>query len=406
MVTRMSDAPLDLARPQTSSAIDPRLASAGGGSPILVLGCILLLVGVVMAFSTTASLDRPFFSGNPWRAIGVKQAAFAGIGMLLMGVGYRVGYQRLAWRGPQAGRWSWFQPAALVLMLAIVTLLLTLIPGIGVARNGARRWLQIGPAEFGIGFQPSEFAKIAVIIFLSAWLPTRRVLLGEFRRGILPPVMVVATVAVLVVIEDLGTAALIVVTGGLIILAAGARCKHALLLSAPAVTGFTWLVMTTPYRMERLTAHLNIWKDPLGKGYHAIQSLVAIASGGWRGQGLGAGIQKYGYLPEAETDFVFAILCEEMGLVGGLTILAVFGAMTVLGYRAMRRSPDAHGSLLALGLTLLIGLQAAMNIAVVTVAVPTKGISLPLVSAGGSGIMCFCVALGLLASVHQPARPE
>jgi cell division protein FtsW len=153
--------------------------------------------------------------------------------------------------------------------------------------------------------------------------------------------------------------------------------------------------------MARITGFLHIWDDPQGKGYHPIQSLVAIATGGWTGLGLGAGVQKYGYLPEARSDFIYAVICEELGIIGGACVMALFGALLIQGYRAMRRAPDDAGRLIAMGGTLMIVLQALINVAVVTVSMPTKGIALPFISAGGSSAMFLAITAGLVANVAR-----
>ncbi|HEY3242969.1 MAG TPA: FtsW/RodA/SpoVE family cell cycle protein, partial [Phycisphaerae bacterium] len=228
----------------------------------------------------------------------------------------------------------------------------------------------------------------------SVMLRFRTVLFGAAAIGIC---------AGLVGIEDFGTAALLAAVGGLMLLAGGARLAHLALLALPGLAAFAYLLIAKPYRLERLTAFRNIWADPRGQGYHAIQSLATIASGGWFGRGLGNGVQKFGYLPEARTDFIFSVICEETGLFGAFVVMLLFAGLVWLGIACVRAAPTALGRLLALGITLLIGLQAAMNVAVVTVAAPTKGIALPLVSAGGSGILFLGAAIGLAASVAYHA---
>ena len=260
-----------------------------------------------------------------------------------------------------------------------------------------------------MGFQPSEIAKLAIVIFTAAFVDSRGDKMKSFWKGLLPGLAVVAVLAGLVGKEDFGTAAML----------ACVRRVHALRrrrtmvangdLHLPGVAGMVYLVVCEPYRMSRLTGFLNIWDDPLGKGYHQVQSLMTIASGGWWGLGLGNGVRKYGYLPEARTDFIFAIICEELGLIGGIAVIGLFFVFVWQGWRAFAATPDPMARLLAFGATLLIGMQAAMNIAVVTVSVPTKGISLPLVSAGGSGVVFLRALIGILINAarrrpHLPLR--
>lgn len=403
--------------PQTGPQSLDRAESVSLGSAVLILGAALILLGVLGVFSATAGLDRPLLPDNLFKSIAVRQAVFGAFGILAMWLTYAIGHSWLRWRGAavsanrqdslvRAIEPARLQPSALLLGFGTLCLLIVLLPGIGAERHGARRWVQFGPAQYGLGFQPSELAKFIVIIFLAAWLAHRRAVMAQFRRGILPAALLLGALAILIVVEDLGTAALIALVGGMMVIAAGARWWHALLLALPGLTLFGAMVYAKPYRIKRILSFTDIWSDPLGEGYHPIQSLVAIASGGWEGAGLGAGLQKYGYLPEARTDFIFAIICEEMGIIGGLAVVALFVCLVLVGWRIMVHAGDAFGKLLALGITLMIGFQAAMNIAVVTVSVPTKGISLPLISAGGSGVVLYSIALGLLASVAKvSARP-
>ncbi|MFQ5428944.1 MAG: FtsW/RodA/SpoVE family cell cycle protein [Phycisphaerae bacterium] len=361
---------------------------------ITIAASALLGLGIVMVFSAGASLSAPPLTEHPLRNPSVRQAGFtlaALTTMLMVGL---CPYD--SWR---IRRRSFFQPVLLLLLLILV-------PGIGESRHGARRWLPLGPAGLGLGFQPSEVAKLALVLFLAAFCSRIGDRIRSFWLGFLPAVAVIGTIVGLVGVEDFGTAALLAVVGVSILLAGGARPWHLLLLSLPAVGGVVTLIAMKPYRLARLTSFLHPEADPQGAGYHQIQSLVTIASGGWWGRGLGAGIQKYGYLPEGRTDFIFAVICEELGIVGGIAVIALFGVLLWQGRRAMQRAPNEFGRLLALGVTLMIGLQAAMNVAVVTVSVPTKGIGLPLVSAGGTGVVLFSILIGLLVNVARRRSPE
>ena len=404
-------------RADAGPATGPRSPTSLAGL-ILILSSALILLGVVMVFSADGSLDRPFFPEEPLKSISVRQGLFALLALGAMWMAYAGGHQWLRWRGPridterqdEPGRHATstrIQPAVVLLGLVLLCLICVLLPDIGAERRGSRRWLQFGPPQYGLGFQPSELAKLGMVVFLAAWLARRQDIMGRFWKGIVPAAGIVAAICGLVIVQDLGTAALLALVGGMMILAAGARWWHAALLALPGLAGFIAMVFAEPYRVARIMNYRDLWADPLGGGYHAIQSLVTITSGGWWGRGLGAGLQKYGYLPEAHTDFIFGVICEELGLVGGLIVLAMFATMVLLGWQVMTASADSFGKLLALGATALIGFQAAMNIAVVTVTIPTKGISLPLVSAGGSGVVFYAVTLALLASVgRRPASSE
>ena len=374
------------------SPIDPQARSTGTG--IILTAAAIMVIGLVAIASASINLDGPVLRPDFWRTTFGRQAVFTGaglIGLLLVG---RIGYSFLQWR-PGA----WVQPAGLLLLLTIGCLALVLVPGIGAERHGARRWLQFGPASYGVGFQPSELAKLGLIVFLAAYLARGQALQRRFFKDVLPAAGVIGLCAALVGVEDFGTAFLLAAVGGIVLLTAGATWWHLAVLAVPAAAAFGYLLLSEPYRVERLTAFTNIWADPQGAGYHPIQSLVTIASGGWFGRGLGMGTQKFGYLPESKTDFIFAIWCEETGLVGALLVIMLFGTLLYLGIRASNAAADPFGRLLAFGVTLMVALQAVMNIAVVTVSVPTKGIGLPLMSAGGSGVVFLCAAVGLLAGV-------
>jgi cell division protein FtsW len=386
---------------------------------ITIAAAALLGVGVVMVFSASASLATPSpqrdtttlehglaLTRNP----AVRQAMFTSaalVALLLVGLCPFQSWRIRSTRGPH-GAWRW-QPAMALLVVSLGLLVLVLVPGIGEQRNGARRWLPLGPSVIGLGFQPSEIAKVAIVIFLAAYSAHLGERIRRFWTGFLPCLLILAAFAGLVGVEDLGTGVLLAMAGACILIAAGARVWHLILAALPGAGGLVYLVLMKPYRLQRLASFLHPEADPQGAGYHQIQSLVTIASGGWWGQGLGAGVQKYGYLPEARTDFIFAVICEELGIIGGITILALFAVLLWQGRRAMLGAPDEFGRLLALGVSLMIGLQATMNVGVVTVSIPTKGIGLPLVSAGGTGVIFFAILVGLLVNVarrHPSPHPS
>jgi len=367
---------------------------------IAVVTAALMSMGVVMVFSTTVSLTAPSLFAAPLKNPAIRQSLFTMLALLVLLIVSMTPYEM--WRlRPQA----FWQPAILLLVAAVGLCAAVLVPGIGSERNGARRWLSIGPAQYGMGFQPSEIAKLAIVIFTAAFVDSRGDKMKSFWKGLVPGMAVVAVLAGLVGKEDFGTAAMLACVGASMLLAGGARWWQMAICALPGVAGMVYLVACEPYRMSRLTGFMNIWDDPLGKGYHQVQSLMTIASGGWWGLGLGNGVQKYGYLPEARTDFIFAIICEELGLIGGIAVIGLFFVFVWQGWRATASSIDPMARLLAFGATLLIGMQAVMNIAVVTVSVPTKGISLPLVSAGGSGVVFLGALIGILINAAR-RRPD
>ena len=299
------------------------------------------------------------------------------------------------------GRWA---PARLMnskavsiglVVIAIVLLVAVLAPGVGREVNGARRWIDIGP----IGFQPSEVAKWALVLFL-AWYATRPSRkLGLIVSGLLPALLVVAMVCGLTLLEDLGTAVLIAAVATIMLLAGGARIWHMGMLAIPAGGVIVAAIATEGYRIQRLKAFLDPWADPAGSGYHVIQSMKAIARGDIGGLGLGNGVQKFGYLPEDTTDFIFAIVAEEFGALGCILVVALFLTLLWAGWRIVQMQRNPQRQLLALGITATVSLQAMMNLLVVTGLAPTKGIALPLVSSGGTGWILTALMIGYLASL-------
>ncbi|HSW45028.1 MAG TPA: putative peptidoglycan glycosyltransferase FtsW [Phycisphaerae bacterium] len=362
---------------------------------IVAIATGLMGLGAVMTFSAAATIDQPMIGWPFWQYPALRQLVFligALVAMLIMTqVSYRI------W-GRAGGL-----PSMILLLIALGGSALVLVPGIGLEVNNARRWLGFGPASWGLRIQPSEVVKVALTLFLAVWI-ARRADIRKFWKGFLPAVVAIGASVGVVGIEDFGTAALLAAVGGAMLLAGGAKWRHLFLLVLPAVPAFGYLLVSRAHRMDRLTTFLDIWKDPEGKGYQAIQSLCTIASGGWWGRGLGNGFVK-GYLPAARTDFIFAVICEELGMIGAVAVIGLMIALVWNGREVFTRCADPMGRLLAFGITLTVGLQAAMNIAVVTVSVPTKGIALPLVSAGGSGAIVIGALVGILANIPRRGLP-
>ena len=284
-----------------------------------------------------------------------------------------------------------------LLMLALGLTALTFVPALAKTVNGASRWLRIGP----FSFQPSELVKWVMLAAIAWWCARRGGVMHRFRHGLLPPLVLVAMACMLVVIEDLGTAMLIGVVSMCLLYAGGARLWQLVLMAVPGLIMVVMLIMSSPYRLRRLLAFIDPWADSEGAGYHPIQSMIAIAQGGLVGRGLGNGVQKFGYLPEDTTDFIFAVICEELGIVGALLVACLYLAILWVGVGILRDCRDTFSRLLGLGVLLTVGIQAAINLAVVTVLVPTKGIALPLISLGGTGWVMTGLALGLLTSLDN-----
>ncbi len=366
----------------------PRMMRPGHGLVLIVFA--LLTLGVVMVNSAGLTVD-------PQRAIDLKQVllgrptVLALVALLMLLIGSRIPLHRLYKARGFASPVPWIVVGSLVLLVAVH------VPGIGREVNGARRWITLGP----IGFQPSEVAKWALIVVLAWYAAKRASAMGKLWRGFVPPMLLVGVVCALIVTEDLGTAVLIAMVAVIVLVAGGAKLWHAGLLVPPAVVAVGAALLASPYRLDRLRAFLDPYQDPQGIGYHMIQSMAAVAGGGLAGRGLGNGVQKFGYLPEDTTDFIFAVICEELGLIGAVVVISLYAGLLLCGLTIIRRAADAFSRLLGLGILATIGLQALINIAVVTGLVPTKGIALPLLSSGGTGwaLTAFCV--GLLVSMDR-----
>lgn len=286
--------------------------------------------------------------------------------------------------------------------LIVGVLLLVYVPGLEREAKGAKRWVEFPLPGIGdFGFQPSEIAKwtlpAAVAIFAAARGPA----IGALITGLLPAGLAVGVVCGLIMLEDLGTAVLIAAVCGTVLLAAGIRWWHVGVLALVAAAGSVQAIMTSPYRIERITSFLDPWADPADSGYHMIQSLAAISGGELTGQGLGNGLHKLGYLPEDTTDFLFAIICEELGVLGAAGVVGVFAVLTWACIGVVRHERGAACQFIALGVTATVAMQAIMNLAVVTGLGPTKGIALPLVSAGGTGWVLTGASLGLLIAMDR-----
>lgn len=348
---------------------------------------VLLSAGVVMVYSASAIVAAGRF-GDPYFFL-KKQVFWALLGAAALWGALHVDYRRLE---------RLVLPA---LGLAALTLVLVLVPPLGQEINGTRRWLRLGP----VSFQPAEFAKLALVLYLAAFVARRRELLADFRQGVFPPLAVAAGLAALVLVQpDLGNSLTLLTLTFVMLFLAGARVRHLALVAASALPLAAVAVWAAPYRLRRITAFLDPWSDPRGSGFQIIQSWLAFGNGGVLGQGIGASKQKLFYLPEAHTDFIFAVLAEELGLLGALALLALFAVLAWRGLRIGLRAPDAFGGYLALGITALIATETLVNLGVVTGLLPTKGLPLPFVSFGGSALLVTMLATGILLSVSQHAH--
>ena len=292
----------------------------------------------------------------------------------------------------------------LVMPLAIVSVVMLLavyLPHLGLVRGGARRWLKLGP----VVLEPSEMVKFALVFFLADFLSRRQDRLRDFTRGSAPAFAIVGALALILLKQpDFGSTVMISVILFVMLYAAGAEAKHLGVAGGVAIVGLVVQMFAKSYRMRRLTAFLDPWQVARGAGFQLIQSFIALGAGGLRGVGLGAGRQKMFYLPQSHTDFIFAVVGEEFGIIGACIVIALFCAILFRGMRIAHEEPDPFASLLAVGLTSLLSLQALINMAVVIGMIPTKGLPLPFLSYGGTAIMMAMAALGaLLALGRRPA---
>lgn len=285
--------------------------------------------------------------------------------------------------------------------IMLIALAVVYVPGIGHEVKGASRWIKI---PGGLTMQPSEVAKWGMIVLVSWYAVRNADRLRRFRTGLLPALAGAGLLTAVVIKEDLGTGVLILCMTGVVLLAAGARLWHFMAMAPVALGGLALAVWMEPYRMRRLTTFLDPYQDPEGAGYHGIQSLVAIANGHGTGRGLGFGLQKFGYLPEDRTDFLFAIICEETGIVGALIVILLYIALLTAGWRIVSRQTDAMLKLVGIGIITTVGVQAVINLLVVTGMAPTKGIALPLLSSGGTGWILTAASLGVLVAMDRVTR--
>ena len=354
---------------------------------LLAVTALLTATGIVMVFSASSAVAYTQFHDPTYYLKRELLWAIVGAGALVIAM--RLDYTKLRSLAP------W------LLGLAIVLLAVVLIPSLGSVEGGARRWLSLGVFTF----EPSEFAKLALVLFLACLFSTKAEGAASFAHVGFPAIFWVGVCFALVMRQpDLGTASLYVLTAFVLLFAAGARLTHLAIEAAVAVPALLGFIYASPYRRDRFLAFLHPWKDPQGTGYHIIQSLYALGSGGIFGLGLGQSRQKFGYLPAQHTDFIFSIIGEELGFVGAATVLVLFLVFAYRGIRIAMRADDRFGFYLAIGLTASITLQALINIGVVTSSWPVTGVPLPFISYGGTSLVVTLFGVGLLASISRGKR--
>ncbi|GGA36069.1 stage V sporulation protein E [Kroppenstedtia guangzhouensis] len=285
-----------------------------------------------------------------------------------------------------------------ILLGSLVLLALVFIPELGMNINGASRWIQLGP----ISFQPSELAKLGAIIYTASIMVKKQERLHQFKQGLFPPLIVLGIFCGLIVMQPHFSSTVILLGSCLtVIFCAGARLKHLLLLGAAGIPFFVWIMTSEDYRVMRLLIFRDPWKDPSGDGFQTIQSLFAIGPGGLLGKGLGNSIQKLAYLPMSQTDFIFAIIAEELGFIGGSLLILLYIAFVIRGVRIALQAPDSFGMFLGIGIVTMFSLQTLFNLGVVTAMLPVTGVPLPFISYGGSSLLMCMLAAGILLNISR-----
>jgi cell division protein FtsW len=352
---------------------------------LLVAVLALTAFGIVMVYS--ASSVRSYFSTSDPAAQGVEQLVWAALGLVGLLVAMKLDFRHLRYL------------AIPIFVITLVLLALVLHPAVGTEINGSRRWIVIP----GVGtLQPAEFAKLAVILYLAHWLDRRGKEAHGFANGFIPFGLLVAPGFFLIAMEpDLGTAGVYVIAASSVFFMAGANLLYLTAIGGGVMAAAWMMISTTSYQLERVQSFLDPFRDPLGAGYNTIQALLALGLGGITGLGLGESRQKFLYLPAPSTDFIFAIIGEEWGLVGTLGVVALFVVIAYQGYRIAINAPDTFSGLVACGVTTWLVVQALVNMMVVTALMPVTGIPLPFISAGGSALTINLAAIGILLSISR-----
>lgn len=357
--------------------------------PLLMAVMLLLVVGIVMVYSSSSvvaltNYDDPAFFMK-------RQMMWALFGLCLMTIAMHTDHRVLGEKRAVVG----------LLLLSVLLMAITHLPGLGAEINGARRWIRLGT----LSFQPSELAKFGLVVYLAYYIANKQDRIADFTNGLLPALVVTTIFMALSALQpDFGSAVMLAGVSVVMLFAGGASLAQLSGLTAAALPLGYFAVAGTAYRQRRIFAYLDPWSDPTGAGHQIIQSFLAFGSGGIFGRGLGEGRQKLLFLPERHSDFIYAVIGEELGLIGALAVLMLFLVILWRGIRISLRAGEPFSRHLALGITVLIVLQAFINMAVVTGLLPTKGIVLPLVSYGGSSLVVNLFAAGVLLNISKGIR--
>lgn len=352
---------------------------------LLVIGVILIsLFGLIMIYSASYVWAEYKFN-DPYKFVRT-QGIFLIVGYILMFIISKIPYIK------------YVSKVNLIFVLCFLLLILVLIPGIGTVRNGSRSWFGIG----GFGIQPSEFTKLALIMFTSKYLSNNEKSLKNIKKGVLPILLILMLVFGLIMLQpDFGTGVIIVVTIVCLLFVSGVTMSFFIKIGLLGIIGVVGLIIAAPYRMKRIVSFLNPWSDPLGSGFQIIQSLYAIGPSGLLGKGLGNSIQKHFYLPEPQTDFIFAIISEELGILGIFLVTSLFILIIYRGFKIAKQCEDKFGKYIAFGITFGLSFQALLNLMVVVGLIPVTGVTLPFLSYGGSSLLISMISIGILLNISR-----
>ena len=351
---------------------------------LLISVLILSIFGLVMIYSSSYIWSL-YKYGNAYKFI-INQGIFFIIGLFIMLVISKLDYKLLE------------KKSNLLFFSSLILLILVLIPGVGTVRNGSRSWFGIG--SFGV--QPSEFMKLAFIIFTSKYLKNNEKNMKSFKKGLLPILILILIIFFLIMLQpDFGTGTIIVMSIMGLLFVGGANFNFFVRIGIVGIIGIIGLIIAAPYRLARILSFLDPWKDPLGSGFQIIQSLYAIGPGGLLGFGLGNSRQKHFYLPEPQTDFIFSIISEELGFLGVIIVATLFLVIIVKGFKIARKSKDLFSKYLAFGITFQLAFQTILNLMVVVGLIPVTGVTLPFLSYGGSSLLISMTSMGILLSISK-----
>lgn len=352
---------------------------------LLLIGIIIISIfGIIMIYSASYVWAEYKF-GDAYKFVKM-QGLFLLIGYVMIYFILKIPYTK------------YLNKSNIIFLVCFILLILVLIPGIGTVRNGSRSWFGIG----GFGIQPSEFAKLGMIIFTSKYLSFNEKVLGDIKKGVLPILIVLMLVFGLIMLQpDFGTGVIIVVSIVSMLFISGVKLGFFIKIGFLGLLGVVLLIIVAPYRMKRIVSFLNPWSDPLGSGFQIIQSLYAIGPGGLLGLGFGNSIQKHFYLPEPQTDFIFAIIVEEFGFLGVLIVSLLFILIIYRGFHIAINCNNKFGKYLAFGITFQLAFQALLNLMVVVGLIPVTGVTLPFLSYGGSSLLITMLSMGILLNISK-----